>query len=82
MTTLMSSKKTPDGRRMVALPFKIEFVAYVEEHKFLEHMTLVGGELDRLISMHEACAVDVLDIDKQLVDKQRGWKEVLVERVQ
>jgi hypothetical protein len=76
-----TNKTTPDGRAMVALPFKLEFVAYVEEHRFLEHMVMVGGDLDNLISLHEACVVDVLDMDTQLQAKQQGWQEILVERV-
>lgn len=79
--TLMSDKKTPDGRKMVAIPVNIEFVAYVEEHKFYEHMGYVGGNLDMLVSMHNKTIVDVLDIDDNLIKVQQGWQEVLVERV-
>jgi len=79
--TLMSDKKTPDGRKMVAIPITIELVAYTEEHAFLEQMTLVGGDLEILQKMHKECFSELLDVDNKLVELQQGWQTVLVERV-
>lgn len=79
--SLMSDKKTPDGRSMVAIPINIEFVAYVEEHAFYEHMTYTQGDLDVLKDMHKKTLVDVLDLDNRLIKTQEGWQTVHVERV-
>lgn len=81
MSSLVSDKKTPDGRRMVALPITIEFVAYVEEHVFYEHMAAVNGNMDVLTSMHNRTITDVLEIDEKLEKCQEGWQTILVERV-
>lgn len=80
MDSIVSDKKTPDGRRMVAIPITIEFVAYTEEHTFLEQMTLVGGNLDVLREMHNKAIVEVLDLDDRLAKTQQGWQTILVER--
>lgn len=79
--SLMSDKKTPDGRSMVAIPVSIEFVAYVEEHEFYEHMTYTQGNLDVLKEIHKETLLDVLDLDNRLSKTQEGWSTVHVERV-
>lgn len=79
--TLVSDRKTPDGRSMVAIPFKVEFVAYVEEHVFYEHMTLVQGNLEALKALHNRTIVDTLEVDSNLDKIQQGWQTILVERV-
>lgn len=81
MTTITSDKKTPDGRSMVAIPFSIEFVAYVEEHMFFEHMCAINGNLDVIKNLHGQSLVDVLKIDDRLTKAQEGWNTILVERV-
>ena len=79
--TITSDKKTPDGRRMVAIPIKIEFVAYTEEHAFLEQMTLVGGDIEVIKGLHTNAIVDLCRIDDRLIEIQEGWSQILVERV-
>lgn len=79
--TLMSERKTPDGRKMVAIPINIELVAYVEEHQFYEHMTYVNGNLDVLKGIHKETLVDVLKMDERLEKAQKGWQTILLERV-
>lgn len=79
--TLMSDKKTPDGRKMVAIPLTIEFVAYTEEHQFLEQMTIVGGDLEILKSLHHKTITELLEVDNKLEELQQGWQTIKVERV-
>lgn len=79
--TLMSDKKTPDGRKMVAIPITIELVAYTEEHSFLEQMTIVGGDLEILKNMHKETFNQLLEVDDRLAKLQKGWQTILVERV-
>lgn len=84
--TLMSDKTTPDGRKMVAIPFTINLVAYTEEHHFYEQMSIVGGDIAVIQEMHDKTMKEVLAeeleaFDKKLASVQEGWQTILVERI-
>ncbi len=72
--------KVINGKTFKAFPFSVEFVTYMEEHEYFNYATR-GVSNEILTSKAKEALLDVLQVDQQLEEKQRGWNSVLVERI-